>query len=138
MAIDHTGSFRCQCGAKSCKEHGLSFLAEVQEPGSWWGPLLDESGAYVGAYLNERVVGQAFEVTAGERAGRIPLSGGRLGARLLGADAAAWRGPCLRTVVAVTETGPAICILQGGHRGVGVRRLQEGIRCAVTCALRPS
>lgn len=118
VAVDHTGSFRCRCGSKACKEHDVSFLAEVREQESWWGPLLDEGSvsgigaAHVAPYINERVVGQAFEVTAGCRAGRIPLSEGRLGARLVGADAAAWRGACLRAVIAITETGPAVCILR--------------------------
>jgi hypothetical protein len=86
VKVDHTGSFRCLCGQRACRDHDLSFLEATRSMSGWW----QGEEAIFTAFDNSRPF--AREVTDGVP-WVLPLDqGGCVGGALRGVDAEAWKG----------------------------------------------
>jgi hypothetical protein len=112
-AIDHGGRFVCMCGdGRACREHDLSFLQ--QAAAVWWaGSVSGDVGGYFQPFIRPQAP-FALEVTLGDAVGIIRIDrSGRLGPRLEGLNARAWRGPRFRVfaVVGTDSEGDAVCSL---------------------------
>jgi hypothetical protein len=112
-AVDHGGRFVCMCGdGRACREHDLGFLQ--QAIAGWWArPVFGGVGGYFQPFIRPQAP-LVCEVTLGDAAGIIPIDrSGRLGPRLEGLNARAWRGPRFRVfaVVGTDSEGDAVCSL---------------------------
>ncbi|GAQ93634.1 hypothetical protein KFL_017380010, partial [Klebsormidium nitens] len=109
VKIDHTGSFRCLCGQRACRDHDMSFLEATRLMGGWW-----HTGEAIFTAFDD---GRPFEreVTRGVP-WVLPLEqGGCVGGALFGLNAEAWKGGPHLQVIVVSNPGekPVVCVLWG-------------------------